>query len=137
VSRTVFLDTSAWYAALAPRDARHSLAARVYAEGRRAGITFLSTALVLAETHALIVSRRGPDAGRHFLEAVLRAPSHVIAPVDDALIHSAVDDWIAPYADQTFSLCDAVSFAVMRREAVARAFAFDRHFEVAGYELLT
>lgn len=34
------------------------------------------------------------------------------------------------------TLVDAVSFKVMRAEKVAAAFAFDHHFEVAGFELL-
>ena len=31
---------------------------------------------------------------------------------------------------------DAVSFEVMRRNRLTHAFAFDRHFEIAGFELL-
>jgi predicted nucleic acid-binding protein len=40
------------------------------------------------------------------------------------------------FEDQPFSLVDAVSFELMRREDVTSAFAFDHHFEVAGFELL-
>jgi predicted nucleic acid-binding protein len=31
---------------------------------------------------------------------------------------------------------DAVSFEVMRRRRIEAAFAFDRHFETAGFRLL-
>jgi predicted nucleic acid-binding protein len=39
------------------------------------------------------------------------------------------------FADQNFSLVDAVSFEIMRQERLTQAFAFDVHFEVAGYKL--
>ena len=43
---------------------------------------------------------------------------------------------MARFSDQAFSLVDAVSFEVMRRNKVTHAFAFDRHFAIAGFELL-
>ena len=44
--------------------------------------------------------------------------------------------WLVRFQDQPFSLVDAVSFEVMRAEGVRSAFAFDPHFEIAGFELL-
>jgi predicted nucleic acid-binding protein len=44
--------------------------------------------------------------------------------------------WLNRFPDQRFSLIDAVSFEVMRRERLTSAFAFDRQFEVEGFELL-
>jgi predicted nucleic acid-binding protein len=41
------------------------------------------------------------------------------------------------YHDQDFTLTDAVSFEVMRRERIRQAFAFDGHFVTAGFELLS
>jgi predicted nucleic acid-binding protein len=34
-------------------------------------------------------------------------------------------------------LIDAVSFELMRRNKVTHAFAFDQHFAIAGFKLLT
>lgn len=48
----------------------------------------------------------------------------------------AVARWLVRFPDQRFSLTDAVSFEVMRRERVTHAFAFDKHFETAGFKLL-
>ena len=39
------------------------------------------------------------------------------------------------YADQDFSLADAVSFALMQQRNITEAFAFDRHFLTAGFML--
>lgn len=38
-------------------------------------------------------------------------------------------------ADQRVSFTDCLSFALMRHHRIRRAFAFDRHFEAAGFEL--
>jgi hypothetical protein len=56
--------------------------------------------------------------------------------VSPNLVHDALARWLDRFADQPFSLVDAVSFEVMRREKIDLAFAFDRHFEVAGFRLL-
>ena len=42
---------------------------------------------------------------------------------------------VARFHDQQFSFTDCLSFAVMRRMGVRRAFTFDRHFAVAGLEM--
>ena len=39
-------------------------------------------------------------------------------------------------SDHRFSLCDAVSFEVMRRERIEHALTFDTHFTIAGYKTL-
>jgi predicted nucleic acid-binding protein len=36
---------------------------------------------------------------------------------------------------RTLSLVDCVSFEVMRRTGIRKAFAFDRHFQDYGYEI--
>jgi hypothetical protein len=44
---------------------------------------------------------------------------------------------LARYADKDFSLCNALSFAVMEARGVRRAFSFDRHFRQYGrFEVL-
>ena len=40
------------------------------------------------------------------------------------------------HADQNVSFTDCISFVLMRREKIHRAFSFDRHFEFAGFDLI-
>jgi predicted nucleic acid-binding protein len=73
-------------------------------------------------------------------QAPKRAPEQVVVYLDErdrALEREAVTRWLARFADQEFSLTDAVSFEVMQRNKVTHAFAFDRHFAIAGFKLLT
>lgn len=56
------------------------------------------------------------------------------APV--TLVSEAMSHWLDRFPDQSFSLADAVSFELMRRERLTQAFAFDQHYVTAGFELL-
>lgn len=136
MSRAVFLDTSAWFAALSPRDEWHAAGFRLYTTATRAGLTIVTTTLVLAEVQSLLLRWRGPDIGRRFLAAAFATPSHWIVAPDLDITRSATERWIDGFADQSFSLCDAVSFEIMRRERLTHALAFDRHFTAAGFNVI-
>ena len=133
---SLFLDTAGWFAALSPREGGHAVARAAYADAVRQGLLLVTTPLVAAETHTLIVRWRGPRAGVFFLETVFESGAHVVATLDDALIQAALSRWIRKFADKPLSLADAVSFEVMRRERISRALTFDRHFSDAGFAIL-
>jgi uncharacterized protein len=136
VSRSVFVDTSGWLAAASTRENHHAAAAAVYDDlaGRR--VRFVTTNLVVAEMHILIVREQGAGAGCALLDAIYADPSYTIITATRDLESAATDRWLRPYKDHRFSLTDAVSFEVMRTERIAEALALDHHFEVAGYKLL-
>jgi predicted nucleic acid-binding protein len=132
----LFLDSSGWFAALSPREKGHALARRTYEDAAREGLPLVTTPLVVAEVHTLILRWRDPGTAARFLAVALDPDAHVVHEVDSELFSAAIDRWILRYADQTFSLCDAVSFEVMRRARLTRSLTFDRHFSVAGYRTL-
>lgn len=134
MSADLFLDASGWFAALVRRDQHHAAAVAAY-EAWVAGRTrFLTTSLVVAEVHALLVRTGGAEAGVRFLDRLREDPSHEVVWATPELQQAAVDRWLRPYGDAAFSLTDAVSFEVMRAAGVRRVFAFDRHFDRAGFE---
>ena len=49
------------------------------------------------------------------------------------LVRDALSAWLERFRDQRFSLTDAVSFEVVRRERLTTPFAFDRDFATAGF----
>jgi len=132
----LFLDTAGWFAAYAPREQGHEIARSTYADAIRAGELLVTTALVAAEMHALILRSRGASAGASFLESVFGSGAYLIVPLDDDLINGAISRWIRRYSDKAVSFGDAVSFEVMRRERIVRALTFDRHFADAGFEII-
>lgn len=132
----VLVDTSALLALANRRDQWHARAARIARANSASGIRYVSTTLVLAEFHAHLLYLRGPNEARHALAGLLDDPVHEWREVDASLASDALARWMLRYADQRFSLTDAASFELMRRERMKQAFAFDRHFETVGFKLL-
>ncbi len=132
----VFVDTSAWLAVLVASEPRHDAAVAAYTRLLRARSRLVTTNLVLAEMHALVVRARGVEAGVELLERVHADPYHEVYFVDRDLDEGARQRWLRVYQDQRFSLTDAVSFELMHRERIKAALATDRHFAAAGFELL-
>jgi len=130
----VFLDASGWVAALNPRDQHHAAAAPAYDAWLANRERFVTTNLVVAEVHALLIRARGAEPGVRFLDRLRDDPSHEVVWATPEFQQAAVDRWLRPYRDVAFSLTDAVSFEVMRAAGLRRAFAFDRHFDRAGFE---
>ncbi|MEP6622033.1 MAG: PIN domain-containing protein [bacterium] len=136
VKRAVLLDTSGWVAAAVPGQASHAAAKAAYTAAIREGYRIVVTPMVLGESHALFLRLKGRGRAAAALDSVLRDPAHVVTDVDQALVKTAIDRWIAPYRDQTLSLCDAVSFEVMKREGITHALSIDQHFATAGFEIV-
>jgi predicted nucleic acid-binding protein len=134
VSRRILLDTSGWVAALNPRDQHHVIARDYYRRAIAERRTFVTTNLLLAETHALVARRVGEAAALTLLDQLPRDLLHEVVWSTADLERDAIDRWLRPRLGQGISLADAVSFEVMRREGLRVAFTFDRDFEVAGFE---
>ena len=132
----LFLDTSGWFAALSPRERGHSIARDAYASAASGGAQLMTTALVIAEMHALMLRWREPKSAARFLTLALESGTHIVVAPDAELLGAALDGWVRRFADQRFSLCDAVSFEVMRRDRLRKALTFDRHFRTAGFDTL-
>ena len=135
MARELFVDTSAWYPIALRSHADHeelsvALTARV-----RAGDRLVTTNLVIAETHALLTIRAGPATALAFLRHATTAPTEVVESTQ-ALELEAQTAWLVRFADQDFSLTDAVSFAVMTRRRIRDALTLDYHFAVAGFQIV-
>jgi predicted nucleic acid-binding protein len=129
---TVFVDTSALYAALDRDDADHAAAAETLADllGRE---MLLTHSYVVVETVALSQRRLGVEAARVLVDEVL--PAFEVAFVDRPLHEAAVASLLAAGA-RDVSLVNWTSFELMRRRGVAEAFAFDDDFAERGFRVL-
>jgi len=91
---------------------------------------------VLAEFVALAHARRLPRmAALTFVRDLVENPDIETVWVDEAL-HRAAMALLLARPDKTYSLCDAVSFVLMRQRHVTEAFTTDRHFEQEGFQRL-
>ena len=134
MAREVFVDSSAWYPALLRKHPDH---ARVSAALRGAvddHMRIVTTNLVVAETHVLLLRRDRRETALGFVRMVGEAPNIVVRSSQE-LETRALTDWLEPYYDHAFSFTDAVSFAVMADRDIEEALTLDKHFAVAGFRL--
>ncbi|MGH7548560.1 MAG: type II toxin-antitoxin system VapC family toxin [Gemmatimonadales bacterium] len=136
----LFIDSSAWLPYVYPGRAEaeralHRLVLATIGHLLRTGARVVTSNLVVAETHQLLLLRDRRATALQFLHAVLGPGLEVVWSTAD-LERRALREWIEPFDDQDFSLTDAVSFTVMRDRGIRQALALDRHFAIAGFELL-
>jgi predicted nucleic acid-binding protein len=128
-----FVDSGAWLAFFSRRDGRHRDADRLFREGVARRAALITTNLVLAELHRLLLFRAGITAALRVLDRMSRLECLTLEFVTEAH-HEAALRWLRQFADQRFTYTDATSFAVMESRGCRRVIGFDRHFEIAGFE---
>lgn len=130
----IFIDTSAFYAAFDPSDDNYQSAVGFFREIKaHGGYRLCTTNLVLYETVTLIRSRIGISESIRFGESLFHSKEIKIIFVDHAMEEAAFEIFTT-YTDKSYSFIDCASFAVMKALGIRKAFAFDRHFEQAGFE---
>lgn len=131
----LFVDASAWYPVLIARRAEHRAVAGALRRAVRDGARAVTTNLVIAETHALLLQRASREAALMFARSVVDS-SILVVRSSAELERVALTDWLERYDDQDFSFADAVSFAVMTERGIAEALTLDHHFAAAGFRTL-
>jgi predicted nucleic acid-binding protein len=127
VSRSVLWDSSALLALLDADDADHARAvaiARQIASERRPSFI---TNYIETEAHALLLRKLGRTIAREWL---LTGGLTVIRALPDE--EQRAKALLARYTDKDWTLCDAVSFALLDARRIRRAFTFDHHFRQYG-----
>jgi len=130
---SVFLDTVGLLAVWDRSDQWHPEASRAFAALSAEGSRLVTTTYVLAEC-ANAAARRPYRLAPWRLQQELDAAG--------GLIRITVADWVNAWAAYSrgeaanAGLVDHLSFAVMRRLGIRRAFTNDRHFAAAGMEPL-
>lgn len=124
---STFVDTGAFYALADTRDERHDRARSYYASHYKPGL-FLTSEYVFVESRTLIQNKLGKTAARKFWETI-RMNVFTLQRVTALDLERAWEIFRA-YEDQSFSLADCTSFAIMERLKIIEAFSFDVHFSV-------
>jgi len=128
----MLLDTSGLLCLHNRAEPFHARAVTLY----RAAPIHLTHSYVLAEFVALANARRLPfTPALSFMADLVENPVIDTVWVDESLHREAMALLLARQ-DKRYSLCDAVSFALMRKRHVAEALTTDRHFEQEGFQRL-
>lgn len=131
----IFVDSGAFIARHLAKDQHHKVASRLWRKLGRSGERSLTSNFIVDEALTLI----GRRADRRFAASVGR---RIYASRVLEIIRPNADDEMAAlarlekYHDQDVSFTDCVSFVLMERRKVRRAFTFDHHFRIAGFETM-
>jgi uncharacterized protein len=126
----VLLDTSGLLCYLHQNEPQHQEAVQLLNSASKRSLTH---SYVLAELIALALIRRFPrPAVLTFVMDLLDNPDIETLWVDEQL-HREAMKLLIERQDKTYSLCDAVSFVLMRQRSMADALTTDRHFEQEGF----
>jgi len=94
----------------------------------------LASNFVIAETHALFVSKLGRRIALRFLDEIDTSGTSIVRVTEPD--ENTARTILRRYDDKDFSYVDATSFAVMARLDIREAFTFDRNFRQYGLTVL-
>ena len=123
IRRGVLWDSSAILALLDADDADHERAVRIASQIASEKRPSFITNYIEVEAHALLLRKLGRMLAREWL---LTGGLPVIRVVPEE--EDRAREIVARHSDKDWSLCDAISFAVLDVRGIRRAFTFDRHF---------
>jgi uncharacterized protein len=132
---TWFIDTGFVIALSAPRDHFHEKARVLAAEIQQSGIQLVTTQAVIFEIGAaLSKSEFREDAARLINSLYEDASIRIVASSED-LMQQAIR-LFEQRSDKEWSLCDCMSFIVMKNLEITNALSTDHHFVQAGFTAL-
>jgi predicted nucleic acid-binding protein len=132
VLEDIFVDTSAWIALVDKDDSHHKEAASSYPSLLKNHRNLITSNFVIAETYIIILNELGHKLAIDFLEK-LKASPRILKIYSNEDIEEEAEPILVKYSDQDFSYTDAVSFVIMKRQKIRKAFSFDKHFVIAGF----
>ncbi len=131
----VFVDTSAFFAVANTADAGHDEALAIMRRLSTSRADLFTTNFILAETHALLLSKVDRVLASRFLHFLDTSTVRIVRVAERD--ERRAREIIAQYTDKDFSYTDATSFSVMERQHIRQAFSLDSDFEQFGFILST
>lgn len=125
----MLVDTSGWLCLFHRDEPQYMGAVRLYA----AAAKHLTHSYILAEFVALAQARGLPRLLTLEISANMLADENIEVIWVDESLHRQALGLLQARRDKTYSLCDAVSFVLMREREVSESLTTDKHFEQEGY----
>ncbi|MBL8028471.1 MAG: PIN domain-containing protein [Fibrobacteres bacterium] len=132
MNKSVFVDTSAWFAGLVKNDQAHKKATTEQQKLVKGKARFFTSNLVVHETTMLLERKVNRREAINFLSTIITDPNVEIIHASPNIEHDAYMLY-KKYNDQDYSMTDCVSFEIMKHFNIQRAFTFDEHFITRGF----
>jgi predicted nucleic acid-binding protein len=130
----IFIDTGAFVARYVERDQYHNAATEHWRFLQSDQRQCFTSNFVLDETITLLARRStyefAADRARNLYQSSVLS---ILRP--DESDELAALGLFRKYADQSVSFTDCISFVLMKKQNIRRAFSFDHHFSIAGFDV--
>jgi predicted nucleic acid-binding protein len=132
--KTIFVDTSAWFAGIDRSDQNHAVAIAHAKRLNKEKFQLITSNLVIHET-VMLLERKATrkDAIRFYKTIQTDMLVEIVHATEE--LEDAGYALYQKYQDQDYSVTDCISFAVMNEYTISRSFTFDRHFAEMGFEI--
>ena len=135
MAKRLFVDTVGWMAMADSADPAYLPASEVRDRWLEDGNIWVTTNYVLDESLTLIRIRLGLDAAQAWWNMVSQGPRCRLEWITPEHVEKA-SHWFFSWKDQSFSFTDCTSFVVMKDLHLDVALTTDRHFLIAGFQIL-
>ena len=128
----MLLDTSGLLCLHQKTEPSHTIACNLYKQAT----VKLTHNYILSEYVALANARRFPRLkSLNFVSDLMENPYIEVVWINEPL-HQEAMNLLFTRQDKSYSLCDAVSFVIMRQRNIIEALTTDHHFEQEGFQRL-
>ncbi len=130
----IYIDTGAFIARYVKGDQHHDEARETWASIAKNALRIFTSNFVLDETLTLLARRSSYEFSAQTGRLILASRAiSVLRPIPADELEAL--RLFEKFADQKVSFTDCVSFVLMRRNRLTKAFSFDHHFTQAGFTL--
>jgi uncharacterized protein len=131
----VFIDTGAFVALRNRAEREHELARETLKQLVEKRAQLYTSNYVFAETYTALLVRLGRSEAIEWGTRFRAGETIELVRVDEEIEQRA---WsiLESHTDKEWSYVDATSFALIERERLTAAFAFDRHFAQRGLDVM-
>jgi hypothetical protein len=131
-----FIDTGAYFSRFYGRDQHHAASLDIWNWLENKNITAVTTNHVIDELATLLARRTSYDFSGSKLDEIYESEDTQIERSSEEDERKALV-YFKKYADQKISFTDCLSFVIMEKLSINRVFTFDRHFQYAGFDIIS
>ncbi len=136
IKNAVFIDTGAFAALFLEKDLNHEKSVSLFEVLKNSRQSMYTSDYIVDETVTLISSKESHSKATAFLYSIRQSKIVKMVPVFDQYFSETCDSF-EKYNDKGFSFTDVSSVIIMKKLGLRTAFAFDKHFVQAGFEILS
>ncbi len=128
--QSIFVDTGGWFATIVRKDHDHKVAKHFLTNNK---LSLITSDYIMDETVTLLQSRIGHNYAVRFLDALQTSQQTRMIYLTPSHITETIKLFRNRH-DKGWSFTDCSSFVLMREYQIQVAFAFDEHFQQAGFQ---